>query len=94
MGWLGQWKTGGAIRTSVAIGGSNASFVAVPADANLGHPPLPFRSREKNVLDVPSYGSGHGTSLRRLFASLLDNERYGDVSPTIPAVLSEPIASH
>ena len=57
-GWLGRWKTGGAIRTSVAIGGRNAhasstakrgaaDFVAVRADASPGQPP----SRDAQACD-------------------------------------------
>ena len=33
-----------------------------------------FRSREKNVLDIPSYRSGDSTSLRFLFAFFGVNE--------------------
>ena len=40
-----------------------------------------FRSREKNILDIPSYRSGVITSLRRLFA-IRDNECNRDFSPT------------
>jgi hypothetical protein len=35
---------------------------------------LHFRSRAKNVLDIPSYRSGVSTSLRRLFAFYRVNE--------------------
>ena len=39
-----------------------------------------FQSREKNVLDMPSYRSGDSTTLRFLFAKIDVDECYGDFS--------------